>query len=111
MAFVPWRHVYGQTAELHSLIACGSAMGIVSKREEIVESIPLIKPTVIMSVPMLFNRVYDGVNKAINEGSDLKKKLFKAAMGVARQRNEALEFGRPVSAWMDFKFKLADTIV
>lgn len=111
LAFLPWSHVYGQTAELHSLIASGSAMGIVSKREEIVESIPLIKPTVIMSVPMLFNRVYDGVNKAINEGSDLKKKLFKAAMGVARQRNEALEFGRPVSPWLNFKFKLADKIV
>jgi long-chain acyl-CoA synthetase len=111
MAFLPWSHVYGQTAELHSLIASGSAMGIVAKREEIVASIGLIKPSVIMSVPMLFNKVFDGVQKAINEGSGLKKSLFNMSMKIARQRNEALEFGKPVSAWLNFKHGIADKVV
>ena len=32
LAFLPWAHVYGQTAELHSLLASGSALGIVASR-------------------------------------------------------------------------------
>jgi len=111
LAFLPWAHVFGQTAELHSLLAIGSALGIVSKREEILEAIPLIRPTVIMSVPVLFNKVYDGVMKVINEGSPLKKKLFFAALGVARERNQLLEFGQTPSAFLDFKFNLADKVV
>lgn len=111
LAFLPWAHVYGQTAELHSLLASGSALGIVSSREQILESIPLIKPTIIMSVPMLFNKVYDGVQKAISEGSAAKKSLFGAAMKVSRERNHLLEFGKPVGAWLDFKHKLADKII
>jgi len=111
LAFLPWAHVFGQTAELHSLLAIGSALGIVSKREEILEAIPLIRPTIIMSVPVLFNKVYDGVMKVMNEGPPLKKKLFMASLGVARERNHMLEFGETPSAWLDFKFNLADKIV
>ena len=57
LAFLPWAHVYGQTAELHSLIAAGSAMGIVNNRDLILEALDMIKPTIIMSVPALFNRL------------------------------------------------------
>ena len=64
-----------------------------------------------MSVPMLFNRVYDGVQKAINEGSAVKKSLFTAAMKVARERNHLMEFGKPVGAWLNFKHSLADKII
>jgi len=39
LAFLPWAHVFGQTAELHSLLATGSALGIVSNRELILESL------------------------------------------------------------------------
>jgi long-chain acyl-CoA synthetase len=111
LAFLPWAHVFGQTAELHSLLASGSALGIVSNREQILESIPMIKPTIIMSVPILFNKVYDGVQKAIAEGSPAKKALFGAALRVARERNELLEFGQPVGAWLNFKHNLADKVV
>tara|TARA_A100001035_G_C27766332_1_gene493895 strand:+ start:28 stop:1464 length:1437 start_codon:yes stop_codon:yes gene_type:complete len=111
LAFLPWAHVFGQTAELHSLLASGSALGIVGNREQILESIPLIRPTIILSVPILFNKVFDGVQKAIGEGSGLKQALFKKAMSVARERNELLEFGKPVGKWLDFKHSLADKVV
>lgn len=32
LAFLPWAHVFGQTCELYTLMAAGSAMGIVSNR-------------------------------------------------------------------------------
>ena len=111
LAFLPWSHVFGQTAELHSLLAIGSSLGIVSKREEILEALPMIRPTVIMSVPVLFNKVYDGVIKKVNEGSPITKKLFFAALGVARERNHLLEFGNTPSAWLDFKHGIADKVV
>ncbi len=111
LAFLPWAHVYGQTAELHSMLGVGSALGIVSKREEILEAIPLIRPTVIMSVPILFNKVYDGVMKAINEGSPIKKKLFLASLAAARERNRVLEFGGTPSFWQKIKHQLADDVV
>ena len=94
-AYLPWAHVFGQTAELHSLLATGSCMAIVSNREQILESLAIVRPTMIASVPVLFNKVYDGVMKKVKEGSRLSRFVFDAALGVARRRNALLEFGKP----------------
>lgn len=94
-AYLPWAHVFGQTAELHSLLSTGSCMAIVSNREQILDSLAIVRPTMIASVPVLFNRVYDGVMKRMREGSAVTRVMFSAAMGVARRRNELLEFGKP----------------
>ena len=125
LGFLPWAHIFGQTCDLHCLFATGISMGIVEKREHILEGLQLVKPNIMASVPMLFNRVYDGVMKVrwdvcavtrallcvltahsfvlpprcmqkINEGSPLSRRLAMAALAVARQRNHLLEFGRPV---------------
>jgi long-chain acyl-CoA synthetase len=111
LAFLPWAHVFGQTAELHSLMATGSAMAIVSNREQILESLAIVRPTLICSVPVLFNKVYDGVQKKIKEGSAVSRFVFSSALSVARKRNNLLEHGKPVGALLDLQFKLADKIV
>jgi long-chain acyl-CoA synthetase len=111
LAFLPWAHVFGQTAELHSLMATGSAMAIVSNREQILESLAIVRPTLICSVPVLFNKVYDGVQKKIKEGSAVSRFVFSSALSVARKRNSLLEHGQPVGALLDLQFKLADKIV
>lgn len=56
-------------------------------------------------------QVYDGVMKNINEQSSLKQKLFHYAMSISRERNEKLEFGKPVSAFLDFQHKVVDKVV
>jgi len=111
LAFLPWAHVFGQTAELHSLLATGSAMAIVSNREQILESLAIVKPTIILSVPALFYRVYDGVQKRIKEGSPVARAVFGWALRTSRRRNECLEFGRAVPALLDFQWRVADKIV
>lgn len=43
--------------ELHAFIAQGSALALCPNREEIVESLAIIKPTLLLSVPALLNKV------------------------------------------------------
>ena len=111
LAYLPWAHVFGQTCELHCLVGTGSALGIVEKREQILECLAMIKPSLLCSVPVLFNRVYDGVLKKISTESPLKQKLFHAALKISRERNQLLENHKPVGAWLNFKHKIVDKIV
>eukprot|EP01039_Chlorochromonas_danica_P004035 gene4035-4413_t len=111
LCFLPWSHVYGMTAELSYSMASGSALALVPHRDLILQCLQVVKPTIIFSVPMLFNRVYDGVQKTVTTLSPLKQKIFRAAFAVARERNDALEHGRPVSSWLEWKFLLADRVV
>jgi long-chain acyl-CoA synthetase len=60
---------------------------------------------------MLCFQVYDNVMKGISEQSALTQKVFHYAMGISRDMNSRLEFGKPVSAWLAFKHKWVDKIV
>ena len=111
LAFLPWAHVFGLTSELHSLVSTGSALGVVPSRDLIMECLPLVRPTVILSVPALFNRIFDGVMKAVKNSSPLKQLLFRRALAISRQRNLLLEKGAEVPFLLQCAHKLADRLV
>ena len=50
-------HDMTTTGELHLQNALGSARAIVPHRDLIVECISIVKPSLIVSVPVLFNKV------------------------------------------------------
>ena len=89
----------------------GSTIAICPSREELLECFQIVKPTHLLSVPALFNRIYDGVHNKVSEAPPLRQKIFHAAMAIARERNHKLEYHEAVSAWLEFKYKVADKIV
>ena len=103
--------MYGQTCDLFHLMSKGNAIGIVSNREAILDSFALIRPTVMLSVPTLFNKVYDGVMAKIAQGSPLTQRIFKVAKAAARARNVCLERGQPVPFILRLQHAIFDKIV
>ncbi|CAM9684000.1 unnamed protein product, partial [Choristocarpus tenellus] len=61
LSFLPWAHCYGQTAELHALMAHGGSLGIAQGVDKLLENMAEVKPTVLYAVPTLFKKVYDGI--------------------------------------------------
>jgi long-chain acyl-CoA synthetase len=57
LSFLPWAHVFGQVNELHSLVSSGSSIAIVPSRDQLLECIQIVKPTIFYSVPIMLNRV------------------------------------------------------
>jgi len=61
LSFLPWAHVFGQTAELHTLISTGASMALCPNVDKILEDLADVKPTLLFSVPRIFNRIYTAV--------------------------------------------------
>jgi long-chain acyl-CoA synthetase len=52
LGFLPWAHIFGQTCDLHCLFATGISMGIVEKREHILEGLQVrYNPCVLSPLP------------------------------------------------------------
>ena len=111
LAFLPWAHVYGQTCELFLLFSTGSAMAIVPHRDLIVDCIGIVKPEILISVPTLFNKIYDGVMKKVSQGSAVSKFLFNRALKISRKKNHLEEFQKPVPFFLQFQFRFYDSLV
>lgn len=67
LAFLPWAHAFGQTAELYSLLYIGASMAICPDTSQITALLARVRPTVLIAVPRIFNRVYEGVQKQLAE--------------------------------------------
>ena len=110
LSFLPWAHSFGQTCELHGLFSMGASMGIAEAVDKIVANLSEVRPTLLFSVPRIFNRIYDGLHKRMNEEGGLKLKLFEAAVGNAEYRKQLAERRRR-SGWADFKHDVFDKLV
>jgi long-chain acyl-CoA synthetase len=82
LAFLPWAHSFGQTAELHHFIAVGASMAINDGNDKILENLASVRPTVIFAVPRIFNRIYTAVEAQIASRPKAVRELVKAAFRV-----------------------------
>ena len=87
LSFLPWAHCYGQTCELHSALSAGGRIAISEGVEHLVDELSIAKPTLLFSVPALFNKIYDGINKNMSE-SILKKLIFNRSLKVSQKIRE-----------------------
>ncbi|MBN1533395.1 MAG: long-chain fatty acid--CoA ligase [Spirochaetes bacterium] len=110
LSFLPWAHSYGQTAELNTLISLGASAGFAESPQTIVDDLLLVKPTLLVAVPRIFNRVYDGLHSMMKEKGGLAKTLFDMGKEAGQKKRELAKQGKS-SALTNLKFKIADTIV
>ncbi len=108
-SFLPWAHSFGQTVELHFLIAAGASAGLTSART-LMDDLPEIKPTILVSVPAVYNRVYDGLQKMMAAKGGVTKTIFDRAMANEKKRSDLATEGR-TTRWVEMQHGLYDKLV
>ena len=110
LSILPWAHSFGQTAELYCFSHVGGSVGFMENVTTIAEDMGKIKPTFLIAVPKVFNKIYAGLWAKMNEPGGLAKTLFTMGVESGKRRRELAAEGK--SCFMtDLKFKLADAIV
>ncbi|MEO7093953.1 MAG: AMP-binding protein, partial [Polyangiales bacterium] len=107
LSFLPWAHSFGQTVELHCLLSMGAAMALAESVDKIIDNLAETRPTLIMSVPRIFNRIYDRVQKQIREKPKPIQKLVAAGLAAAKKKRE----GGRLSLLEVAAFEAADRLV
>jgi long-chain acyl-CoA synthetase len=107
LSFLPWAHSFGHTCELHALLSLGGSMALAEAVDKIVANLAEVSPTVLMSVPRIFNRIYDGVNKQMAEKPGVIRNLFRSGIRVATK----IRRGESVGLLDKVTLKLADKII
>lgn len=110
LSILPWAHSYGQTAELYSIIYLGGSIGFMEDITTLASDMAQVKPTWLIAVPRVFNKIYDGLWSKMNETGGLPKKLFVMGVESAKKRRELAEKGK-TDFITNLKFRIADRIV
>ncbi len=110
LAILPWAHSYAQTGELYAMIQLGASMGLVESPATIARDIQLVKPTWLIAVPRVFNRIYESISTKIEKEGGFTKVLFDMALEVAKRRRELSAKGQS-EFLTDMKAKILDAVV
>jgi long-chain acyl-CoA synthetase len=107
LAFLPWAHVFGQTAELYLLMSYGASMAICEGPDKILDNLAEVRPTLLFSVPRVFNKLYVAVEQQLAAKPKVLRRLVAAALAVAAKERA----GRPVRLYERALRGLVDKVV
>jgi len=110
LSFLPWAHSFGQTVELHCGTSFGASAAICDDVSRLLQDFPDVQPTMLFSVPRVFNRIYDGLNKRIAAGPGWRRRLFAAALANGQLRKRLAAEGR-TNGWVELKHRILDRLV
>jgi long-chain acyl-CoA synthetase len=85
LSFLPLCHVFERTAGYVAVLAAGAQISYAESVNTGNRNLAELGPTVLISVPRLFERIYNLVLKSVEEGSAAKKRIFEWATQVGRR--------------------------
>ncbi len=111
LSFLPLSHVLERMAGYYTILNAGAGIAFAERMDTVPVDIVEVKPTIIISVPRLYEKIYGKTNALAMAGSPIKKNIFfwarNLGMECARRETE----GQPISAWMSFQRSIADKLV
>ena len=110
LSFLPLSHVLERTATFVFLYH-GSTIAYAESVETVSENMPEVRPTVMISVPRLFEKMYARVMDMVLKAPAPKKALFFWALAVGRKYAARKIGKRPASRTLKLKNALAHRLV
>ena len=89
LSFLPLSHTFERTCGYYVAMMCNISVAYARSIQQLAEDLQTIKPTVLVSVPRIFERVYERIHQQLRKQSLLHRMLFKMAIAVGWQRFEA----------------------
>jgi long-chain acyl-CoA synthetase len=107
LSFLPWAHSFGQTVELHALFSMGASLAIAESVDKILQNLMEAQPTLLFSVPRIFNKLYAAVQAQVSEKPSFVQNMVQSALRTCKkQRNH-----EKVLLWERLVLALTDKIV
>lgn len=88
LSFLPLSHTFERTCGYYLTVMSGATNTYSRGIPQLAEDLQAVRPTILVSVPRIYERVYGRIRAALDEGSPLKKKLFMLAVEVGWARFE-----------------------
>ena len=110
LSFLPLSHSFERMAGYYTGFACGAGIAYAESVETVRDNMLEVRPTIVTTVPRLFERIYSRIAKQIDSSPPIRQKIFSWAVGVGREYAQALKQGTP-SPGLRAKRAVADRLV
>ena len=115
LSFLPLSHTFERTLGYYLPVMTGATVAFARSIPLLSEDMQIIHPTVLISVPRIYERVYGVIRSKLEEGPPLKRRMFARAVDVGWHRFEHEQGRAPwhpkLLLWPLLKKLVADKIL
>ena len=110
LSVLPLSHVFERGA-MYMYLHHGAKVCFAESIERIGDNMREVRPTLVVAVPRLFEKIYARIKDKAAEGGRAKTALLMWAVGVARRRAHAAVWKRPASPLLRLQHAVASRLV
>jgi len=111
LSFLPLSHVLERTAGYYAALMSGSCIAFAESVDKVVENIVEVRPSAMVSVPRLFEKIYSRIYENVHLMPPPKRKLFHWAVEVGRAYVYRRYVEQKPVGLLGVKYRLADKLI
>ncbi|HFE37003.1 MAG TPA: long-chain fatty acid--CoA ligase [Gammaproteobacteria bacterium] len=110
LSFLPLSHTLERTVGYYIPVMTGASVAFSRSIPQLAEDLLIIKPTILISVPRIFERVYSKIQVQLEAKSPIAHKLFQLTESIGWERFEYQQ-GRGAKSWRFVLWPLLNKLV
>ncbi|VAX14116.1 Long-chain-fatty-acid--CoA ligase [hydrothermal vent metagenome] len=110
LSFLPLSHMFERTAGYYMPMLVGASVSFSRSIEQLGEDMQIIRPTILVTVPRIFERVYNKIQLQLAEKPAFARRLFEKTVALGWQRF-LISQGRASWSAAQLLWPLLDTLV
>lgn len=111
LSFLPLSHILERTAGYYAPLMTGCHVAFCESVEKVVENMQEVGPTVMVSVPRLFEKIYSRIYEDVHKMRPLKRDLFHLAVQTGRDYISRRYIDPKPLGLLRLKYRLFDRLV
>ena len=111
LSFLPLSHVFERLGGHYVPLFSGAKIAYAESTFTVAQNMKEVAPTVMLSVPRLYETMHERILRAVQEGSSLKQKIFHWGVSVGSAVSSAIQQGRKPSAILQLQQNIANKLV
>lgn len=111
LSFLPLSHIFERTGGHYMMLATGTSIAYAGSIDTVPENLIEVRPTIVLSVPRLYEKLYARVLESALSGSGLKKRIFFWAREVGAKWADVKLAGGEPRGLLAFRYAVAQRLV
>jgi len=111
LSFLPLSHIFERTIGHYLMFSMGTSIAYAESMAALPDNMIEVRPTLMASVPLLYERMYSRVLEAATTGGGIKKAIFNWARGVGEEWADMKLAGRTPTGMLALRYAIAERLV
>ena len=111
LSFLPLSHSFERLGGYYATLYLGGTIAYAESIDKVPDNIQEIHPTVMCSVPRLYEKMHSRILGMVEAGPPVKKKLFDWSLGVGSEVSKIVSARKQMPAGLKIRHTVADRLV